>query len=91
LEMKDSAAWQTTSSPHEEVTWGGIVTVSKGSTTPRSQRRYWCEIPVFTLCSGMSRMATVVASAPVPAVVGTASKGFNGEGGFLPPPTGALT
>src|SRR5829696_3992218 len=89
--MKDSAAWQTTSRPQDEVTSGGMVSVSRGSTTPRSGRRYWCEMPVFTLCSGMSRIATVVASAPVPAVVGMARSGFRGPGGFLPPPTGALT
>jgi hypothetical protein len=45
-------------------------------------------MPVLTCCSGMSSMATVVASAPVPAVVGMASSGFSGPGGFLPPPTG---
>ena len=35
-------------------------------------------------------MATVVASAPVPAGRDR-DQGFKGEGGFLPPPTGALT
>ena len=36
-------------------------------------------------------MATVVASAPEPQVVGMASSGFKGEGGLRPSPTGGLT
>ncbi len=48
-------------------------------------------MPLLTFSSGMSSTATVVASDPVPEVVGIARCGFSGEGGFLPPPTGALT
>src|SRR5918912_2511363 len=44
-------------------------------------------MPLLTFSSGMSRTATEVASDPVPAVVGTATSGLSGEGGFLPPPT----
>jgi hypothetical protein len=39
----------------------------------------------------MSRTATVVASAPVPEVVGIARWGRSGDGGFFPPPTGGFT
>jgi hypothetical protein len=54
-------------------------------------RRYRCEIPVFTRSEGMSSTATVVASEPVPHVVGIARCGFNGPGTGAPDPTGALT
>ena len=36
-------------------------------------------------------MATVVASAPEPQVVGIASSGFSGAGGLRPSPTGGFT
>ncbi len=39
----------------------------------------------------MSSTATVVASLPVPDVVGIARCGCSGAGGFLPSPTGGLT
>ena len=39
----------------------------------------------------MSSTATVVASEPVPEVVGIARWGLSGDGGFLPAPTGGLT
>ena len=48
-------------------------------------------MPVLTCCSGMSRIATVVASAPEPQVVGIASSGLSGDGGLRPPPTGGFT
>ena len=48
-------------------------------------------MPLFARWLGMSRIATVVASDPVPAVVGMASSGLSGAGGLRPPPTGALT
>ena len=41
--------------------------------------------------SGMSSTATVVASAPVPDVVGMARCGRSGDGGLRPSPTGGLT
>ena len=48
-------------------------------------------MPVLTRWSGTSRIATVVASEPVPAVVGTATSGFSGPGGLRPSPTGGFT
>src|SRR3954454_250451 len=39
----------------------------------------------------MSRIATVVASAPEPQVVGIASNDLSGDGGLRPSPTGGLT
>jgi len=43
------------------------------------------------LSSGRSRIATVVASEPVPEVVGIARWGSNGDGGLRPSPIGGLT
>ena len=48
-------------------------------------------MPVLTRRSGMSSTATVVASLPVPDVVGIARCGSSGPDGFTPPPIGALT
>ena len=48
-------------------------------------------MPLLTRSSGRSSTATVVASEPVPAVVGMARWGRSGDGGLRPPPTGGLT
>ena len=48
-------------------------------------------MPVLTLCSGTSRIATAVTSEPVPAVVGSATTGSSGPGRGLPAPIGGLT
>ena len=48
-------------------------------------------MPVLTRSSGMSSTATVVASEPVPDVVGIARWGRSGAGGRRPAPTGGLT
>ena len=45
-------------------------------------------MPVLTRLSGMSSTATVVASLPVPHVVGIARCGFNGPGGAFASPNG---
>src|SRR5699024_12612380 len=77
--------------PHAAVTSGGMGSVSSGSITAMVGRsRAWL-IPDFTLCLFRSMMHTGVASAPVPAVVGTATSGPNGPSGPLPPPIGGLT
>ena len=48
-------------------------------------------MPVLTFSAGMSSTATVVASAPVPQVVGIARCARSGDGGLRPSPTGGLT
>ena len=77
--------------PHEAVTRGGSVSVVSGSTTASTGRSRGWLMPVLTLSARMSRMHIAVLSAPVPAVVGTATRGLSGWVGALPPPTGLLT
>ena len=48
-------------------------------------------MPDLSFSAGMSSTATVVASAPVPQVVGIARCGRSGDGGLRPSPTGGLT
>ena len=85
-------ACMSASSPTAAVTAGGQPTVSSGSREIASRgRRCWCEMPVFTRCSGTSRTATAVTSEPVPAVVGSATTGRSGPGTARPPPIGGLT
>ncbi len=48
-------------------------------------------MPVFTRSESTSSTQTVVLSAPVPVVVGTAISGFSGLTGARAWPTGALT
>ncbi len=54
-------------------------------------RRKRCEIPLLTPSPTTSRTATVVASEPVPDVVGTATCAISGPPGLRPPPIGGLT
>ena len=65
--------------------------VSVGSTTARVGRSRAWEMPVFTLSDSTSSTQTVVDSAPVPVVVGTATSGLSGCSGLRALPTGALT
>ena len=53
-------------------------------------RARWA-MPVFALLDTRSKMAEPVVSDPVPAVVGTAIKGFKGFVMGKPFPSGALT
>jgi len=48
-------------------------------------------MPLLTCISGMSSTATVVASEPLPEVVGMARSDSSGEGGLRPSPTGGFT
>ena len=76
--------------PAAAVTPAGWVSVRSGSTTARTGRsRAWL-IPVLTFSSSTSSTQTVVLSAPVPVVVGTATSGLSGFDGARPPPTGGL-
>ena len=76
--------------PAAAVTSGGRLMVNAGSITAIVGRsRQWL-IPVFTRIDKMSMMQTLVLSAPVPAVVGTANSGFSSPGGIRARPTGAL-
>ncbi len=76
--------------PADAVTPAGWVSVSSGSTTASVGRsRAWL-MPVLTLSASTSSTQTVVLSAPVPVVVGTATSGLSGLAGARPPPTGGL-
>ena len=77
--------------PAEAVTPAGWVSVSSGLTTARLGRSLAWLIPVFTRSERTSSTHTVVLSAPVPVVVGTAISGFSGLTGARARPTGALT
>ena len=74
-----------------EVTPAGWVSVSDGSTTARVGRSLAWLMPVFTFWASTSSTQIVVDSAPVPVVVGTATRGFSGFSGLRALPTGALT
>ena len=50
-----------------------------------------CAMPVFARFETRSKMAVPVVSEPVPAVVGTATRGKSLEGMGRPLPRGALT
>lgn len=62
-----------------------------GSHIPRVGLRLRCAIPVFARLETRSKMAVPVVSEPVPAVVGTAIRGFRGLSIGRPFPSGALT
>ena len=79
------------SMPADAVTPGGWLSISSGSTTASAGRRPGWLIPVFTRRSSTSSTHTVVLSAPVPVVVGTATRGFSGWVGLTARPTGAFT
>ena len=75
----------------EATTSGGVVAARSGSTIACDGRSERWEMPVLTARSGTSRTATVVASEPLPVVVGIARCGRSGPGGRRASPTGALT
>ena len=76
--------------PHAAVTVGGSVSVVSGSTIASRGRSDGCEIPVFMWSASTSMTQTGVASAPVPAVVGSATSGFSGRVGASARPIGLL-
>jgi hypothetical protein len=53
--------------------------------------RFRCAMPVFARLETRSKMAVPVVSEPVPAVVGTAMRGFSLPWMGRPRPRGALT
>ena len=69
-----STAWTKASSPVPVVTTGGIVAVASGSRTMTSGRRASPQVHTFRPRSS-ARTHVRVASAPVPAVVGMATRG----------------
>ena len=88
--VQDSSAWQRTSMPLAAVTDGGSETVVSGSMIASRGIRARLAIAVLT-CSPSTLITHVaVASAPVPAVVGSAINGFNGRDGASPRPIGGL-
>ena len=76
--MNDSTAWHRMSSPLDAATFGGIVRVLSGSSTPSVGLSRRLAMPVFACNSVRSKMLTPVVSLPVPAVVGIAISGFSG-------------
>ena len=77
--------------PEAAVTGAGWVALSSGSTTARVGRSLGWLMPVLTWSATTSRTQMVVLSAPVPVVVGTATRGSSGCAGSWARPTGALT
>ena len=75
----------------EAATAGGKVRVFSGSSSPSVGFRFRSAIPVLACISIRSKMATPVVSLPVPAVVGTANRGFSGPGIGRPWPIGGFT
>ena len=74
-------AWQKVSSPLNTVVGMSRDSVFKGSTRARSGfSRAWAT-PDLALRLGMSKIATPVASEPVPEVVGMATRGRKGAVG----------
>ena len=77
--------------PALAVTCEGWLNVSSGSITASVGRSLAWLMPVLTLRDSTSSTQTVVDSAPVPVVVGTATIGSSSPGGAWPPPIGAFT
>src|SRR4030095_6280086 len=78
------------SQPAAAVTSGGGLSVLSGSTIPSAGRSSRFDTPAFTCWARTWVTATAVVSLPVPAVVGTAIRGFSGPGTGRPRPTGWL-
>jgi len=68
-----------------------MVRVFKGSTIPSVGFKFLWAIPVFARFDTRSNIAVPVVSEPVPAVVGTAMRGFSLPCMGRPRPRGALT
>ena len=77
--------------PELAVTPAGWVIVRSGSMTASIGRSAGWLMPVLTRLASTSSTHTVVLSAPVPVVVGTAISGSSGSTGARPCPTGGLT
>jgi hypothetical protein len=86
-----SKLWHNTSNPELAWTADGIVRVFRGSHMPRVGLRFRCAIPVLARFETRSKIAVPVVSDPVPAVVGTAMRGFSGLSMGRPFPRGAFT
>ncbi len=86
-----SRLWHRTSRPELAWTADGIVRVFKGSHIPRVGLRFRWAMPVLARFVTRSKMAVPVVSEPVPAVVGTAIRGFKGLSIGSPFPSGAFT
>ena len=71
-------AWHRASSPVAAVTAGGAVVVKLGSTTATSGMRAGPFNSIFTWVSSSVITVNMVASEPVPAVVGIATMGTKG-------------
>lgn len=91
MAVQDSSEWQSTSRPEAALTAAGIVLVLRGSQIPSVGLRFRWATPVFARLDTRSKMAVPVVSLPVPAVVGTAMRGFRGLSTGRPLPSGALT
>ena len=75
------------SRPLAAVTGGGQETVSSGSTSATRGIIIGLRRLALSRCSGTASTALAVTSAPVPAVVGTATNGRAGWVIFWPAPT----
>ena len=76
--------------PDAAVTAGGQSRVSSGSTTACLGIISGCRRLAFTPCSGTDSTAFAVTSAPVPAVVGTATSGNGARVIGWPRPTTSM-
>lgn len=91
IAVQDSREWQRTSRPEAACTAEGMVRVLSGSQIPRVGFRFRWAIPVLAFLETRSKIAVPVVSEPVPAVVGTATRGRRGLSTGRPLPKGALT
>ena len=91
MAVQDSRLWQSTSRPDEACTAEGIVRVFRGSQMPIVGLRARWAMPVFAFFATRSKIAVPVVSDPVPAVVGTAMRGYKAFVIGRPLPSGALT
>src|SRR6266571_509961 len=83
-----SRHWVRASRPLDAVAAGGQPTVSSGSTSATAGSITGLRMLTLTPCSGTANTEFVVASEPVPAVVGTATHGTPGRGSRAGPGTG---
>ena len=86
-ETNGSRHWVSASRPLAAVTGGGQDTVSSGSTSATRGIISGLRRLALRWCSGTASTALAVTSAPVPAVVGTATQGAAGRVIFRPAPT----
>lgn len=85
-----SSEWNRTSSPADMATSFGHVAVLLVSTIPKVGLSARDAMPVLNDIDVMSQMAVPVVSEPVPAVVGTQTRGLSFFSIGLPLPIGAL-